>query len=447
MNFRLLSFLLLFYGTSVIASNTYLEDPDSYYARLKQLQPGDHLQLKPGIYRKGLPIHHLPGNRLAPITISGPSGQQSAIFIGRPGHNTVSIIDSSHITIRNLVIDGIGLPVDGIKCEGHANWAHHITLENLQIYGHDHNQEIVGISTKCPAWNWIIRHNIIKNAGTGIYLGNSDGRAPFIAGLIEYNLITHTMGYNLQIKHQLPRPSIPDIPIEKQHTIIRHNVFSKADQSSIGQAARPNLLIGHWPTDGNGKDDQYLIYGNFLYQNATESLFQGEGRIAFYNNLLVNHQGNAIRLQPRSAQSDHISIFFNTILTSEIDIFLAKPKNKSNSTYWITHNAIFTGKSATASSLTKNNLVYDYPLAGHYLIQPYLMPGQMNLNLIPQDRMVPKLNINHLKNHLDWNVDFDGEISEQRFGAYTNEKRSRWYPNLEIKPVLTTKQKNNLTTH
>lgn len=75
------------------------------------------------------------------------------------------------------------------------------------------------------------------------------------------------------------------------------------------------------------------------------------------------------------------------------------------------------------------------------------MPGQMNLNLIPQDRMVPKLNINHLKNHLDWNVDFDGEISEQRFGAYTNEKRSRWYPNLEIKPVLTTKQKNNLTTH
>ena len=71
----------------------------------------------------------------------------------------------------------------------------------------------------------------------------------------------------------------------------------------------------------------------------------------------------------------------------------------------------------------------------------------MNLNLIPQDRMVPKLNINHLKNHLDWKVDFDGEISEQRFGAYTNEKRSRWYPNLEIKPVLTTKQKNNLTTH
>lgn len=439
MNFRLFFFLLLFYGTSLIAGNIYLEDSSSYFARLKQLQPGDYLQLKPGIYRKGLPIHHLQGNHLAPITISGPTNQQPAIFVGRSGHNTVSIINSSHITIRNLVIDGAGLPVDGIKCEGHADWAHHITLENLQIYGHDNNQGIVAISTKCPAWNWIIRNNIIKNAGTGIYLGNSDGKAPFIAGLIEHNLITHTIGYNLQIKHQLPRPSAPNIPTEKQHTIIRHNVFSKTDQSNSKQSARPNLLVGHWPAYGSGKNDQYLIYGNFFYQNATESLFQGEGKIAFYNNLLVNHQGNAIRIQSRSKQPDDINIFFNTILTANASIILSSSRSKSTSSYQITHNAIFTGVPWVELSLAKNNLVYDSRLARRYLIQPNISVGQINLNLISQDKIIPKLNINHLKNYLDWNVDFDGRVSDHRFGAYTNEKALRWYPSLEIKPVLTTR--------
>lgn len=444
MNFRLFFLLLLFYGASVTAGNIYLEDPVSYRARLKQLQPGDHLQLKPGVYQSGLPIHHLQGNHLTPITISGSTDQSPTIFLGRPGHNTVSIINSSHVTIRNLVIDGIGLPVDGIKCEGHANWAHHITLENLQIYGHDHNQGIVAISTKCPAWNWIIRNNIIKHAGTGLYLGNSDGSAPFIAGLIEHNLITHTLGYNLQIKYQLPRPNVPNIPTEKQQTIIRHNVFSKAEQSSIHQTARPNLLVGHWPAYGSGKDDQYLIYGNFFYQNATESLFQGEGRIAFYNNLLVNHQGNAVRIQSRSDQPDDISIFFNTIVTSGASIITSNPRNKSTSSYQITHNAIFAGKPKVKLGLTKNNLVYDYQLAQQYLIQPYSPSGQMNLNLIFQNPIVPKLNNHQLRNYLDWNVDFDGQISEHRFGAYKTEKIPRWYPNLEIKPIL--RQKNNLST-
>lgn len=66
----------------------------------------------------------------------------------------------------------------------------------------------------------------------------------------------------------------------------------------------------------------------------------------------------------------------------------------------------------------------------------------MNLNLISKDRMIPKLDINLLNNYLDWNVDFDGEISDQRFGAYANEKIPYWYPNLGIKPILTKKPKN-----
>ena len=132
--------------------------------------------------------------------------------------------------IRNLVLEGNNVPVDGVKAEGHARWAHHITLENLVIRGHGNNQQTVGISTKCPAWNWVIRGVTIIGAGTGIYLGNSDGSAPFVAGLIERNLIVDSIGYNLQIKHQVARPDLPGHAGGQSTTIIRHNVFAKPER-------------------------------------------------------------------------------------------------------------------------------------------------------------------------------------------------------------------------
>ena len=73
-------------------------------------------------------------------------------------------------------VDGLGLLGDGVKAEGNASWAHHITIEGLHIVNHGNNQQIVGISTKCPSWNWVIRHNIIEGAGTGMYLGNSTAK-------------------------------------------------------------------------------------------------------------------------------------------------------------------------------------------------------------------------------------------------------------------------------
>ena len=75
------------------------------------------------------------------------------------------------------------------------------------------NQQVVGISTNgAPTWNWTIRGNTIIGAGTGMYLGNSDGANPFVAGVIERNVVRDTIGYNLQIKHQAPWPGISGCP-------------------------------------------------------------------------------------------------------------------------------------------------------------------------------------------------------------------------------------------
>ncbi len=149
--------------------------PSDYLAVLDILQPGDLLQLAEGTYTSSLPLWDLHGDENNCIIIEGPESGPAAVFTGRDSSNTVSIGDSSYLIIRNLELDGQGRAGDGVKAEGTAQSAHHITLENLYIHGHGGDQQIVGINSKCPAWNWVIRSNIIEAAGTGIYLGNSDG--------------------------------------------------------------------------------------------------------------------------------------------------------------------------------------------------------------------------------------------------------------------------------
>jgi hypothetical protein len=119
-----------------------------------------------------------------------------------------------HISLRHLQLDGGNVPVDAIKAEGHSRFADFITLENLHIHDHAASQQNVGISTKCPTFGWVVRGNRIERVGTGMYFGDSDGSDPFVAGLIEENRVSDTLGYNLQIKHQKTRPAeFPDATI------------------------------------------------------------------------------------------------------------------------------------------------------------------------------------------------------------------------------------------
>jgi hypothetical protein len=324
--FRLLATLWALIGLAGLApiaeATVYNANPENYQTFLSILQPADTLSLAGGSYTNGLALNNLNGTAGAPIIITGPSSAPRAVFRARRCCNTVSIINSSYIEILNLELDGRNVAVDGVKAEGTAQWAHHITLDNLYIHHHAANQQIVGINTKCPTWNWIIRNNIIDTAGTGMYLGDSDGSAEFVAGLIEGNLIADTTGYNLQIKHQNVRNTGIGEPAAGS-TTIRHNVFIKAKNASSGANARPNVLVGHWPLSGPGSTDHYLIYGNFFFQNPTgQGLLQGEGNIALYNNLFFNSAsiGNGVMIQPQNDLPRDILVFANTVVVMRTGI-------------------------------------------------------------------------------------------------------------------------------
>lgn len=363
-------------------ARTLAADPDNYRSQVTSLRPGDELLLAAGDYLHGLPIHQLAGRPDRPIRITGAEGPERTVFHARPHANTVSIVNSAYVEIRNLVLDGNNLPVDGVRAEGHAQFAHHITLTNLHIQGHGNNQQTVGISTKCPAWGWVIRDNVILGAGTGLYLGDSDGGDPFVGGIIEYNYVADTLGYNLQIKHQSGRR--PDMRTAAGQTIIRHNVFSKAQNANNGGLARPNVLVGHWPLAGTGREDRYLIYANFFYKNPTEALFQGEGNIALYNNIFVNPAGDAVHIQPHHDLPKRITIAYNTIVARDDGFRLLHRPDSPPSDITFIHNLVFSARPVTGVAPT-GNLTQDYASAALYLRRPHAQPP--NLDAAPIRRL------------------------------------------------------------
>jgi hypothetical protein len=434
-----LSALLLFLlGAPMIVEatgRTLSADPESYRQLLRELKPGDTLRLAAGEYRQGLPVRRLEGTRDAPIVIRGPAAPAVAVFIARPGANTVSILDSAHIVIRDLTLDGRNVPVDGVKAEGHARFAHHITLENLTIINHGAYQANVAISTKCPAWGWVIRGNRIHRAGTGMYLGNSDGSRAFYDGLIENNLVTDPLGYAIQIKHQHARESLAIAPHGRFVTIIRHNVLSKSNGGSSGQAARPNLLVGHWPRTGEGSEDEYLIYGNFLHDNPHEALFQGEGNIAFYTNVLLNTRGPGIHIQPHNDVPRDVRILHNTIITSGDPIVVRLGENPPSTAQWVKGNALFAPLPARGG-IQIANLKFSLDQAAATLAA--VDSGRLPLDPYPKNarlKCAPVL-ADLFEALVDGGCDFNGRSRVPGYcGAYAGSGRNPgWLPAREVKP-------------
>ncbi len=281
-------------------SRTYVANPQAtsgqagYYRTLVgSLAPGDTLYLPSGVYMERLSLDGKNGTSSAWIVITGPeSGPPATITTTSTCCNTVQLGGTSYVVLRNITIDSAGLSaIDGINAKG--NPTHDIVIENCTLIGQDNSQGTVAISTKSPAWRWTIRGNRIIQAGTGIYFGNSDGTQPFVSGIIEGNLFLNTIGYNMEIKNQLPYGAqawAAQLPPEPHRTIIRNNVFIKekndwAPGKVVG--ARPNLLVDPFPDTGVGSSDLYEIYGNFFYKNPNEALMQATGRMTVHDNVFV----------------------------------------------------------------------------------------------------------------------------------------------------------------
>ena len=357
-------------STHTVLANIIIGNSATFRNLLPTLVAGDTLYLEPGNYTQSLRLEDLTGSTSQSILIAGMPDMAKPMFLGNACCNTVSLTRCQFVHISNLILNGQNIVgIDAVKAEGSSgNWTHDIELSWLEIIGYGGDQQNVGISTKCPSWNWHVHHNVIDAAGTGMYFGNSDGEEPFVEGLIEYNLVVNTIGYNCQVKHQNlgTRDLTIGMPASSK-TTIRYNVFSKDDNSSSGNAARPNLLVGNFPASGNGANDFYAVYGNFFFQNPSEGLFQGTGNIGFYDNICYNTDGgwgvaiqNHIGFNPRD-----IDVFHNTVLVSGSGgIRLSNLDVAYTQRVWA--NAVFSPSTITGTSLSQN-IHDDYNQANNYL--------------------------------------------------------------------------------
>ncbi|HDK02628.1 MAG TPA: hypothetical protein ENG84_02085 [Gammaproteobacteria bacterium] len=417
----------------ILRAQVFHGTPSDYRSLIVGLAPGDTLSLAAGTYRSGLPIIDLHGVPGRAIVVTGPARGAPAIFPGRPCCNTVQIKDSSYVEIRDLKLDGRDIPgIDGVNGRGVT---HHITIEGLTIVGHGGDQQDVGISTKGPAWDWVIRGNTIVGAGTGMYLGNSPGDDPFVRGIIEYNLMVDTIGYNLQIKQQNPRPTGIGMPPDGGRTIIRYNVFTKAHGASSGAMARPNLLVGHFPLTGAGRNDVYEIYGNFFWQNPTEALFQGEGNIALYDNVFVNDFGDAVNIQPQHGVPRMVRVFDNTVVARDSGIQVIG--GAAGYTREVIGNAVFAG-SPIRAAYRRDNVAVPYAAAGDFLNR---ISGALGgRDWFPRPGMLTgvAVDLRPFQAFTDYNRDFDGTLRDGTHrGAYAGSGvNPGWIPRLEIRPPL-----------
>ena len=393
--------------------------PDDYRDVLSTLQPGDTLQLSPGDYARGLPIS-VNGEDGRCIVIEGPTSGPRPRILGSDAFNLIAFRGASWVKVRHLDLDGMGMAGFGVASQDADVPVHHIVIEDLDMQGFDANQQITGISTKTPAWDWIIRGNVIRSAGTGLYLGNSDGRQPFIRGLIERNVVLNTIGYNMQIKHQNAEGredlGIAEMPNEAT-TIIRHNVFVKAENGSSGGNARPNLLVGHFPPRGSGLNDQYLIYGNFFYENPNENLFQGEGNVAMYANVLVSTTGGGINIQPHNDVPKEVHVFHNTVVTAGRGISITGADGAFEQTArW---NVSCAGSPIRNDDVLTDNVELDFA-ACSALTNPSGVPDA-NLDLTPVDAasVAVSVDTDFLAGFTDADQDFDGNArAGDSAGAY-----------------------------
>lgn len=414
------------------AAGTYEAVPFDYRRAAKGLEAGDTLILKPDDYKHGLVLEGLEGAPGAWIVIKGADGPERARLLARDGFNTIEIRGCSYVAIENLVLDGADKEsIFAISASGAPS--HHIRIENCEIVGHGASQQTVGISTKATTWDWTIRGNRLVRTGTGIYVGDADGRHPFIGGVIEYNLFEDSRGYNVQIKHQDPRdPTLAGIPTTPRRTIIRHNVFLKAELPSE-DGDRPNLLIGALPAEGLGSEDGYEVYGNVFLHNHRESLLQAEGRVSIHDNVFVDFKGDAVHLQNHYGKVRRAHVYNNTFYGAGTAINFVHPALDDH----LVAGNLMLSKTGIAGEFTKEsgNLHAPMERAAEFVRSPSLELGRMDFYPLAGTCKGDPLDLSPFAEDTESSCDFNGTAKDgSHRGAYAGEgKNPGWRIEARIK--------------
>ncbi len=214
----------------------------------------------------------------------------------------------------------------------------------------------------------------------------------------------------MEIKYQLPYTPPASMPSGPHRTIIRNNVFVKEKPQSswppdIVDGPRPNFLVGGFPSSGPGSSDWYEIYANFFYKNPDESLFQGSGRIAFHDNILVGASDTAALFIDHDLPLKIAHVYNNTIYGGNRGISVSGSSLQASS---IRGNLVFSASGISGANQA-GNLVDTTANAALYVKSPSLTLGGMDFYPLPGKGTGSALDMTAYTGQIDYNFDFNGQ--------------------------------------
>jgi hypothetical protein len=124
----------------------------------------------------------------------------------------------------------------------------------------------------------------------------------------------------------------------------------------------------------------YLIHSNVLYDNPTEALFQGEGNVALYNNVLVNPHGSAVNIRPHNDRPRTVHVFHNTIIAAGTGISIEGADIAFDQ--YVGGNAVFASRPLEGARADRN-FVASQERARAYFVNPDGPLADLDLN--PRD--------------------------------------------------------------
>ncbi len=384
--------------------------PASYRAVVEALQPGDRLALAAGTY-EGLDLHGLAGEPARPIVISGPSSGPRAVVVARPTAAAISLASARHLELRHLDLDLRGHPVDGVRAESGSTAVHHVTLDDLRMYGFANDPDVAGVRTACPAADWVVRRVRIEDAGVGLHFGRGDGAAPFVRGRIEQSLVVDPMGHAILFEAQAVRAAVAGLPTEDTVTVVRDTVLIKATRATTGAGARATVRIGRLPPSGPGAGDRFELLGNFLFENAAidEGLIRAEAALVLHDNLLVNSWAGAVIAGSAGAH------YHNTVYSAGRALVVegtAAP---------VVGNAVFSASpTPLMGGAQRENVVDTLGRAEQSVAAPVIRLGILDLYPRAGRLQGAAIDLAPFAAHEDFDRDFDGTPKTGTFrGAYS----------------------------
>jgi hypothetical protein len=246
-----------------------------------------------------------------------------------------------------------------------------------------------------------------------------------------------TIGYNMEIKYQLPRPTVPGMPTGPSSTIIRNNTFVKDNRPSP-DGDRPNLLVGGFPDSGPGSSDLYQIYGNVFYYNPREALLQASGRVTIHDNIFVDGQYTAIALRNHDLTLKLAHVYNNTVYTTQQGIYFGNEASQSEA---VVGNLVFAATPLAGAIVdASDNIVDTFAHAVEYVNGASFQLGKMNFYPLPGKCRGTAISLSAFVAETAYGLDFNGlskytSIGVVFRGAYAGEgKNPGWQLQLGIKP-------------